>query len=70
VICLRYVIWNYWLSGMKVTLAAWSKASTVFACSNTEIVGSNPTGGMFVCVYSVLVLACVYREIVILIKRS
>jgi hypothetical protein len=30
--------------------------STVFARSNTEIVGSNPTGGMDVCVCSV----CVY----------
>jgi hypothetical protein len=37
-------------------VAARSKARTVFARSNTEIVGSNPTGGMGVCVCSV----CVY----------
>jgi hypothetical protein len=37
-------------------VAARSKARTVFAHSNTEILGSNPTGGMDVCVCSV----CVY----------
>jgi hypothetical protein len=37
-------------------LAARSKARTAFARSNTEIVGSNPTGGMDVCVC----FACVY----------
>jgi hypothetical protein len=39
-----------------IAVAARSKARTVFARSNTEIVGSNPTGGMAVCVCSV----CVY----------
>jgi hypothetical protein len=33
-----------------ITLAARSKAWTVFACSRTGIVGSNPTRGMDVCV--------------------
>jgi hypothetical protein len=37
-------------------VAAWSKAWTVFAHSNTGIVGSNPTGGTDVCVH----LFCVY----------
>jgi hypothetical protein len=37
-------------------VAARSNARTVFASSNTEIVGSNPTGGMDVCMCS----ACVY----------
>jgi hypothetical protein len=37
-------------------VAARSKARTVFARSNTDIVSSNPTGGMDVCVRSV----CVY----------
>jgi hypothetical protein len=39
-----------------IAVAARSKARTVFARSNTEIVSSNPTGGMDVCVCSV----CVY----------
>jgi hypothetical protein len=39
-----------------IAVAARSKARTVFARSNTEIVGSNSTGGMDVCVCSV----CVY----------
>jgi hypothetical protein len=33
-----------------ISVAALSKARTVFACSNTEIVGSNPIGDMDVCV--------------------
>jgi hypothetical protein len=36
-----------------ITVTARSKARTVFARSNTEIVGSNPTEGMDICVYSV-----------------
>jgi hypothetical protein len=40
-------------------VAAQSKAWTVFARSNTEIVGSNPNQGMEVCIYSELVLPCV-----------
>jgi hypothetical protein len=39
-----------------ITVAACSKARTVFARSNTGIVGSNPTRDMDVCVYSVFVL--------------
>jgi hypothetical protein len=39
-----------------IAVAARSKAQTVFARSNTEIMGSNPTRGMDVCVCSV----CVY----------
>jgi hypothetical protein len=37
---------------LSIPVAARSKARTVFACSNTEIVGSNPTTGMDVCVCS------------------
>jgi hypothetical protein len=40
----------------RITVAARSKARTVFARSNTGIVGSNPTRRMDVCVYSVFVL--------------
>jgi hypothetical protein len=42
-------------------VAVRSKAWTVFAHSNIEIVGSNPTGGMDVCVrlFSVCVVLCV-----------
>jgi hypothetical protein len=39
-----------------ITVAARSKAWTVFVRSNTGIVGSNPTRGIDVCVYSVFVL--------------
>jgi hypothetical protein len=39
-----------------------SKARSVFAVSTTRIVGSNPTRGMDVCVYSLLVLSCVEVE--------
>jgi hypothetical protein len=40
----------------SIRVAARSKAWTVFDRSNTGIVGSNPTQGMDVCVYSVFVL--------------
>jgi hypothetical protein len=44
-----------------ITVAAQSKAWTVFARSNTGIVGSNPTQGMDVCMrlFCVCVLLCV-----------
>jgi hypothetical protein len=46
--------------GVPITVAARSKAWTVFARSNTGIVGSNPTQDMDVCgIYSVFVLFCV-----------
>jgi hypothetical protein len=50
-----------YIRGMPITVAARSKAWTVFARSNTGIVGSNPTQGMdvYVWVYSVFVLSCV-----------
>jgi hypothetical protein len=41
---------------LPIAVAAWSKARTVLARSDTEIVGPNPTGGVAVCVCSV----CVY----------
>jgi hypothetical protein len=46
---------------MPITVAARSKAWTVFARSKAGIVGSNSTQGMYVCVsvYSVFVLSCV-----------
>jgi hypothetical protein len=34
-----------------ITVAAWSKAWTVFACTNTGVVGVNPTRGMNICVH-------------------
>jgi hypothetical protein len=56
---------NYCNEHQKVsnTVAARSKARTVFARSNTEIVGSNPTRGMDVCVrlFCVCVVLCVGR---------
>jgi hypothetical protein len=41
---------------MPITVGAPSNAWNVFASSNTGIVGSNPTQGKDVCVYSVFVL--------------
>jgi hypothetical protein len=40
-------------------VVARSKARNVFALSSNETVGSNPTRGMDVWVYSVFVLSCV-----------
>jgi hypothetical protein len=42
-------------------MAARSKTRTVFARSNTEIMGSNPTRGMDVGVCSVCVYSCLTR---------
>jgi hypothetical protein len=45
---------------MLITVAAGSKACTIFARSNTAIVDSNLTEAwMSVCVYSLFVLSCV-----------
>jgi hypothetical protein len=46
---------------MQITLAARSKAWTVFARSNTGVIGSNPTRGMDVCVR----VFCVYAVLCI-----
>jgi hypothetical protein len=44
-----------------ITMPTWSEACTVFARSNTGVVGSNPTPAwMSVYVYSVFVLSCVW----------
>jgi hypothetical protein len=55
---------KFWMSYLKnaITVAARSKAGTVFARSNAGIVGSNPIQDMDVCIvcfYSVFVLFCV-----------
>jgi hypothetical protein len=44
-VSLRLYIFNFWNSSstMPIAVAAQSKARNVFARSNTEIVGSNPT---------------------------
>jgi hypothetical protein len=44
---------------LPITVATRSKTRTVFAHSDTGIMGSNPTRGMDVCIYSVFVLSCV-----------
>jgi hypothetical protein len=44
---------------MQIAVAERSRARTVFALSNTEVVGLNPTLGMDACVYSAFVLSCV-----------
>jgi hypothetical protein len=64
IICRYPVIQCYlvWVTSviMPITLAEGSEAWTIFTHSNTEIMGSNPTGGMDVyCVYCCLLL-CVY----------
>jgi hypothetical protein len=43
------------LNILSIAVATRPKARTVFTRSNTEIMGSNPTGGMDVCVCSVYV---------------
>jgi hypothetical protein len=52
---------------MLITVAARSKARTVSVCSNAEIVGSYPTGGMDVCVrlFCACVVLCVGSGIAI-----
>jgi hypothetical protein len=45
---------------LPISVAALPKAWTDFAHSNTEIMGSNPTGGMDFCIHSVIVPFCVY----------
>jgi hypothetical protein len=46
--------------GLQITVSARSKAWTVFARSNTRLVGSNPTRGMDVCVrlFCVRIVMC------------
>jgi hypothetical protein len=46
---------------LPITVVAWSKSWTIFACWNTRIMGSNPTRGMDVCVrlFCVYVVLCV-----------
>jgi hypothetical protein len=51
-------------------VAARSKAWTVFARSNAGIVGSNPTEGGCLCVYSVFVLSCVYVAVLQRVDHS
>jgi hypothetical protein len=46
---------------LLITVVARSKAWNVFACSNTGIVGSNPTEGMNVCLR--LFCVCVGRDL-------
>jgi hypothetical protein len=40
-----------------ITVKARSTELTVFACQNSAIVGSNPTGGTYVCLF-ILCLCC------------
>jgi hypothetical protein len=52
-------LFNYaCIVGMPNTVAARSKAWSVFARSNAGIVGLNSTQGMNACIYSVFVLYC------------
>jgi hypothetical protein len=44
---------------MPITVAARSKAETVFVRSNAGVVGSNSTQGMSVCILHVFLLFCV-----------
>jgi hypothetical protein len=49
-----------WEEGIvPITVAACSKAWTVFVRSNTGVIGSNLTQGKNLCLYSVFVLSCV-----------
>jgi hypothetical protein len=53
---IQYFKFPICINQRPVTVAARSKAWTVFARSNAGVVGSNLTRGMEVCVYSVFVL--------------
>jgi hypothetical protein len=46
---------EFWIK-TPITVASWSNACNVLSLSNTVIVGSNPTRGMHLCVYSVFML--------------
>jgi hypothetical protein len=62
-VCLLFFVFFWSNKGLvPITVAARSKAWTVFAHSNAGIVGSNPNQGtdVCICVYSVFVLFCVY----------
>jgi hypothetical protein len=48
---------------MAITVAALSKARNVISHSNTWIVGSTPTRGISVCVYSLFLLSCAVRSL-------
>jgi hypothetical protein len=55
-------IWKDLDLALQITVAVWSKAWTVFLCSNAGIVDSDPTQGMdvpIVCIYAMFVLFCV-----------
>jgi hypothetical protein len=44
---------------VPVTVAEWSEASTVFACSEAVVVGSYPRQGMDIrCVYVLILCLC------------
>jgi hypothetical protein len=51
---------------MPITAAARSKAWTVFAHSNAEIMGSNPTQGMDVCIVCLFVFLLLFVELQVL----
>jgi hypothetical protein len=48
---------------MSITVAALSKVWTVFACSNTEVLGSNRTGDVDVCVRLFYVCVVLYEYV-------
>jgi hypothetical protein len=56
----RKKFWSCW-AHLPITVAARSKAWTVFSRSNTGIMGSNPTRGMDVCV--LLFCVCVVLRV-------
>jgi hypothetical protein len=55
-------IYHLQLQQAPITVAARSKAWTVFACSNIGVMGSNPTRGMDVCVPLLCVWVAVSRR--------
>jgi hypothetical protein len=57
-------VYYRWEDNMLITMAAWSKAWTVFTRSTTGIMVSNPTRGMDVCVrlFCVNVFLCVGKQ--------
>jgi hypothetical protein len=71
VLCWALAAFSSLLPYKPITVAARSRVLNVFACSNAEIVSSNPTRGMDVCVrlFSLYCPACRLRPYVRLIPR-
>jgi hypothetical protein len=60
-----YVFMYVWMDGLLITVAARSETCTVFARSNSGIMGSNPTQGVdvYVRLFCVYVIRCIGSDL-------